>query len=71
MTALSRSGEVREYNRLVPEYNRKARDYNDAVRSYNALLEESRAAVDLYNHLVTHAHDRPGSYLRARAYLAE
>lgn len=71
MTALSRSGEVREYNRLVPEYNRKARDYNDAVRSYNALLEESRAAVDLYNHLVTHAHDRPGSYLRTRAYLAE
>lgn len=71
MTDLSRSGGIREYNRLVPEYNRKARDYNGAVRSYNALLEESRAAVDLHNYLVTHAHDRPGSYLRAQAYLAE
>ncbi|WP_214020063.1 hypothetical protein [Methanoculleus sp.] len=70
LTALSRSGEIREYNRLVPEYNRKARDYNDAVEAYNALLEESGAAVGLHNYLVAHAHDRPGSYLHARAYLA-
>ncbi len=70
LTALSRTGEIREYNRLVPEYNRKARDYNDAVEAYNALLEESRAIVDLHNYLITHAHDRPGSYLRAREYLA-
>ena len=70
LTALSRSGNTREYNRLVPEYNEKARDYNDAVRSYNAQLGESRTAVDLHNHLAGHAHDRPGSYLRARAYLA-
>ena len=68
MATLSRSGEIREYNRLVPEYNREAREYNDILRSYNTLLEESRTAVDLYNHLITHAHDRPGSYLRARAY---
>lgn len=71
MTELSQSGEIREYNRLVPEYNRKAQDYNDAVQSYNTLLKESRAAVDLHNYLVTHAYDRPGSYLRAQAYLAE
>ncbi len=71
MATLSRSGEIREYNRLVPIYNQKARDYNDAVRSYNALLAESRTAVDLYNHLITHAHDRPGSYLHARAHLGE
>ncbi|WP_292394599.1 hypothetical protein [Methanoculleus sp. UBA303] len=71
MRALSGSGEVREYNRLVPEYNRKAREYNAAVQSYNALLAESRAAVEVHNYLGTHAHDRPGSYLRARAYLAE
>jgi len=70
LTALSRSGEIREYNRLVPEYNRKARDYNDAVGIYNTLLGESGAAVDLHNYLVAHAHDRPGSYIRARAYLA-
>ncbi|HNT07117.1 hypothetical protein [Methanoculleus sp.] len=70
LKALSRDGEFLEYNRLVPEYNRKAREYNDAVQAYNALLAESRAAVDLHNHLVTHACDRPGSYLRARAYLA-
>ena len=69
MTALSRSGEVGEYNRLVPEYNQRARDYNNAVRSYNTHLAESQASVDLYNHLITHAHDRPGSYLHARAYL--
>ncbi len=71
MAALSRAGEIREYNRLVPEYNRKARDYNTAVGAYNALLDESGAAVELHNYLVTHAHDRPGSYLRARAYLGE
>ncbi len=70
LTALSRSGEIREYNRLVPEYNRKARDYNDAIGAYNALLDETAAVVDLHNYLIAHAHDRPGSYLRARAYLA-
>ncbi len=69
MERLSRSGEIREYNRLVPVYNQNVREYNDAVRSYNALLEESRVDVDLHNHLITHAHDRPGSYSRARAYL--
>jgi len=47
-----------------------ARDCNDAIDAYNALLEEAEAAVDLHNYLVVHAHDRPGSYLRARAYLA-
>ena len=70
LTALSRTGDIRDYNSLVAEYNSRARDYNDAVQSYNALLEESRATVDLHNYLVTHAHDRPGSYLRAREYLA-
>ncbi|WP_292365433.1 MULTISPECIES: hypothetical protein [unclassified Methanoculleus] len=70
LTALSRSGEIRDYNRLVPEYNRKARDYNDAIDAYNAPLAEAEAAVDLHNYLVAHAYDRPGSYLRARAYLA-
>jgi len=69
MADLFRSGEIREYNRLVPEYNRMARDYNDAVDACNALLGEAAAAVDLHNYLVAHAHDRPGSYLRARAYL--
>ncbi len=66
MATLSRTGEISEYNRLVPEYNREARDYNDMLETYNTLLEESRTAVDIYNYLITHAHDRPGSYLRAR-----
>lgn len=71
MAVLSRSGEFREYNRLAPGYKRRAQEYNDAVQSYNALLLESRAAVDIHNHLITRAYDRPGSYLRARAYLLE
>ncbi|HOI13408.1 MAG TPA: hypothetical protein PLG75_06090 [Methanoculleus sp.] len=70
IAALSRSGEVEEYNRLVTEYNRRGREYNDAIDACNALLAESEAAVDLHNRLITHAHDRPGSYLLARAYLA-
>ncbi|MCK9297438.1 MAG: hypothetical protein M0P21_00570 [Methanoculleus sp.] len=70
IAALSRSGEIRECNRLVTEYNQRAREYNDAIDAYNTLLAESEAAVDLHNHLITHAHDRSGSYLRARAYLA-
>ena len=67
MATLSRTGEISDYNRLVPEYNQEARDYNDMLETYNALLKESRTAVDIYNYLITHAHDRPGSYLRARA----
>lgn len=70
MEALSRAGEIREYNRLVPEYNRMVREYNDAAGSYNLFREDSLAAVDLHNHLIAHAHDRPGSYLLAREYLA-
>ena len=69
MAGFLRSGKTREYNRLVPEYNRMARAYNDVAGSYNALREDVQAAVDLHNHLVTHAHDRPGSYLVAREYL--
>jgi hypothetical protein len=70
MADLSRSGKIREYNRLVPEYNRMAGDYNDAVAAYNAILHEVEAAVNLHNHLAGHTHDRPGSYLLAREYLA-
>lgn len=69
MADLSRSGNIREYNRLVPEYNRMAGDYNGAIKMHNAVLDEARAAVDLHNHLASHAHDRPGSYLLAREYL--
>ena len=66
MATLSRTGEISDYNRLVPEYNQEAWDYNDMLETYNALLKESRTAVDIYNYLITHAHDRPGSYLRAQ-----
>ena len=69
MEWLSRSGDTREYNRLVPVHTQIIQEYNDAVRSYNALLEESRVDVDLHNYLVTHARDRSGSYSHARAYL--
>jgi len=69
MTTLSRAGDWMDYNRLVAEYNRMVRDYNQAVEAYNSLLGEAEAVVDLHNELVSGAYDRPGSYLRARAYL--
>ncbi len=69
LAELAQSGKFQEYNRLVWRYNEKAHEYNDAVEKYNALLEESEAVINLHNHLVTHTHDRPGSYLHARAYL--
>ncbi|KDE56328.1 hypothetical protein [Methanoculleus sp. MH98A] len=69
MADLFRSGETGDYNRLVPEYNRMVGNYNDAVEAYNVMLDEAEAAVNLHNHLVGHAHDRPGSYLLAREYL--
>ncbi|BBL69358.1 hypothetical protein [Methanoculleus chikugoensis] len=69
MAELARSGNIREYNRLVPEYNRMAGGYNDAVEAYNVVLDEAEATVNLHNHLAGHAHDRPGSYLLAREYL--
>lgn len=52
LTALPRSGEIGEYNRV-------ARDHNDAVNAYNLLLDEATAAVDLHNSLAGNAHDRP------------
>lgn len=70
MAELLQSGENREYNQLVPEYNRMAGDYNSAVDAHTVMLDEAEAAVNLHNHLAGHAHDRPGSYLRAREYLA-
>lgn len=70
MAGLLRSGRTREYNRLVPEYNRMAGGYNSAVDAHNAMLGEAKAAVDIHNHLAGNAHDRPGSYLLAREYLA-
>ncbi|ABN58145.1 MULTISPECIES: hypothetical protein [Methanoculleus] len=69
MADLFRSGKTGEYNRLVTEYNRMAGDYNEAIDAYNVMLDEAEAAVNLHNHLVGNAHDRPGSYLRAREYL--
>ncbi|MCT8337116.1 hypothetical protein FKB36_06295 [Methanoculleus sp. Afa-1] len=70
MAGLLQSGRTREYNRLVPEYNRMAGGYNSAVDAHNAMLGEAKAAVDIHNHLAGNAHDRPGSYLLAREYLA-
>ncbi|KAF5087077.1 hypothetical protein DSECCO2_50000 [anaerobic digester metagenome] len=69
MADLSRSGNTREYNRLVPGYNQMAGDYNDAVETYNIMLDEAEVAVNLHNRLAGHAHDRPGSYLLASEYL--
>lgn len=70
MAGLFRSGEIQEYNRFVPEYNRMIGDYNKAVEVYNFMLDEAEAAADLHNHIVSHAHDRPGSYLLAHEYLS-
>ena len=68
MTPLLRAGDISEYNRLVQDYNRMAGDYNQAVDAYNALLDEAERVVDLHNDLAAGAHDRPASYLVARAY---
>jgi hypothetical protein len=69
MTPLLRAGDISEYNRLVQDYNRMAGDYNQAVDAYNALLDEAERVVDLHNDLAAGAHDRPASYIMARAYL--
>jgi len=69
MAELSRSGNIREYNRLAPEYNRLISAYNRAAEAHNAVLAEAESTVNLHNHLAGHAHDRPGSYLRAIEYL--
>ncbi|NLB00425.1 MAG: hypothetical protein GX837_05590 [Methanomicrobiales archaeon] len=69
MTELSRAGYIREYNRLVSEYNRLISAYNRAAEAYNAMLGEAESTVNLHNYLAGHAHDRPGSYLRALDYL--
>lgn len=70
MDLLSRSGKVQQYNHLVPEYNRLAAEYNSMILAYNSLLEESRGHAEIYNHLIAHAYDRPGSYRLAGAHLS-
>jgi hypothetical protein len=67
--ALSSPGNHQQYNSLVAEYNRLVAKYNSEIGIYNGLLEESRTYAQTYNYLVTHAYDRPGSYLWVKAHM--
>ncbi len=67
-TELEARGREIEAMRDALDYNRMAGDYNQAVDAYNALLDEAERVVDLHNDLAAGAHDRPASYLVARAY---
>ncbi|MCC7565133.1 MAG: hypothetical protein KO206_02480 [Methanomicrobiaceae archaeon] len=62
MDALSRAGRVSEYNRLVPEYNRHVSAYNRVRDAYNGIIGESRRYAGIHNYIVSHAHDRAGTY---------
>jgi hypothetical protein len=63
MDSLAASGRVGEYNRLVPGFNRQAQDYNAELEEYGVLQDEYNGCVEMYNYILTHQHDREGTYV--------
>ncbi|NYT04822.1 MAG: hypothetical protein GKC04_00400 [Methanomicrobiales archaeon] len=59
--ALRRTAKVAEYNALVPVYNAKAAAYNRDRIALQPEIESYNRQVEVYNYILRHAHDRPGT----------
>ncbi|RXE56673.1 hypothetical protein ABH15_00345 [Methanoculleus taiwanensis] len=68
---LSTLADHQGYNALVPGYNALLDEYKRSVDEYNRLIEESEASIGLYNRIVLHAYDRPGTYRLVAEHLPE
>jgi hypothetical protein len=62
MDSLAASGRIGEYNRLVPEFNRQVQEYNAQLEEFGERQDEYNHYVGVYNYILTHQHDREGTY---------
>lgn len=62
MEALRHAGRNEEYNALVPVYNSKAAAYNEDIGTMQPSIDSYNRQVLIFNYIVTHVHDRPGTY---------
>lgn len=62
METLAASGRIGEYNRLVPSFNRQVQEYNAQLDEFAERQDEYNRYIEVYNHILTHPHDREGTY---------
>jgi len=62
MDRLHAPGNTREYNRMVPGYNAQARSYNLLLEEYRTIAGEYTDTGERHNYIITHQHDRQGTY---------
>ncbi|MDG6256734.1 MAG: hypothetical protein QCH35_03955 [Methanomicrobiaceae archaeon] len=62
MDTLAASGRIGEYNRLVPDYNRQVQEYNEQLEEVSGRQDEYNQTIEVYNYIITHPHDRKGTY---------
>lgn len=62
MDALRAAGKTGQYNSLVPVYNKKVETYNSDLAVFRELSEQFDEEVEVYNYILTHRFDRPGTY---------
>ncbi len=70
MDRLHAAGNIVEYNARVPAYNGLVDDYNSISAEYNRMVGDLRTYAEIYNYIVTHAYDRPGTYRFVQEHLS-
>ncbi len=71
MDRLDAFADYQGYDALVPGYNALVGEYNRNVDEYSRMVEESKASAGIYNRIVLHAYDRPGTYRFVEEHLSE
>jgi hypothetical protein len=59
---LSASGNIAAYNRKVTDYNRLVAEYNADLAACSELRDTYNELAGIHNYIVTHQHDREGTY---------
>ncbi len=55
-------GDYFRYNQMVSEYNTRVREYNQDLEAYQAISDEYSRLAERYNYIISHEHDRKGTY---------
>ncbi|MDN7025030.1 hypothetical protein FGU65_09040 [Methanoculleus sp. FWC-SCC1] len=59
---LRAAGDISTHNARVSAYNGLVNEYNALCGEYTRMVEDSQVYADIHNYIVTHTHDRPGTY---------
>ncbi|QYZ79226.1 hypothetical protein E2N92_07140 [Methanofollis formosanus] len=62
ITALLETGDTAGYNAEVMPFNRDVKAYNQNLSAYQSDVERYDLIAGVYNYIVEHRHDRPGTY---------